>query len=141
MLKMTATVVVYWFENWKDRTGICLFQLHFLCPGGNFTIFVTITCSYLIQQPVYYFLSHLSLMDRCYTTTVISRLIRDLGATGEDISYNNCMTQLFTAHSLATVEMFILVSMAFDRYIAVVRPLHYMVIMCRLRCPMLITVA
>ena len=51
------------------------------------------------------------------------------------------MTQLFTAHLLAGVEIFILVSMAFDCYIAIVKPLHYMVIMNRQRCDMLIILA
>lgn len=51
------------------------------------------------------------------------------------------MTQLFTAHLLAGVEIFILVSMALDRYVAIVKPLHYMVIMNRRRCNLLIFMA
>ena len=108
---------------------------------GNVIILLTITCSHLIEQPMYYFLCHLSLMDLCYTSTVVPRLIRDLGAARKNISYNNCMTQLFAAHLLAGVEIFILVSMAFDRYVAIVKPLHYTVLMNRQRCNMLIFTA
>ncbi|XP_058546623.1 olfactory receptor 4P4-like [Neofelis nebulosa] len=108
---------------------------------GNFIILLTITCSHLIEQPMYYFLCHLSLMDLCYTSTVVPRLLRDLGAARRNISYNNCMTQLFAAHLLAGVEIFILVSMAFDRYVAIVKPLHYTVLMNRQRCNMLIFTA
>ncbi|XP_043434973.1 olfactory receptor 4P4-like [Prionailurus bengalensis] len=108
---------------------------------GNVIILLTITCSHLIEQPMYYFLCHLSLMDLCYTSTVVPRLIRDLGAARKNISYNNCMTQLFAAHLLAGVEIFILVSMAFDRYVAIVKPLHYMVLMNRQRCNLLIFTA
>ncbi|XP_014939871.3 olfactory receptor 4P4-like [Acinonyx jubatus] len=108
---------------------------------GNVIILLTITCSHLIEQPMYYFLCHLSLMDLCYTSTVVPRLIRDLGAARRNISYNNCMTQLFAAHLLAGVEIFILVSMAFDRYVAIVKPLHYTVLMNRQRCNMLIFTA
>ncbi|XP_019268047.2 olfactory receptor 4P4-like [Panthera pardus] len=108
---------------------------------GNFIILFTITCSHLIEQPMYYFLCHLSLMDLCYTSTVVPRLIRDLGAARKNISYNNCMTQLFAAHLLAGVEIFILVAMAFDRYVAIVKPLHYTVLMNRQRCNMLIFTA
>ncbi|XP_043434969.1 olfactory receptor 4P4-like [Prionailurus bengalensis] len=108
---------------------------------GNFIILLTITCSHLIQQPMYYFLCHLSLMDLCYTSTVVPRLLRDLGAARRNISYNNCMTQLFAAHLLAGVEIFILVSMAFDRYVAIVKPLHYTVLMNRQRCNLLIFTA
>ncbi|XP_045748577.1 olfactory receptor 4P4-like [Mirounga angustirostris] len=108
---------------------------------GNFIILLTIACSHLIGQPMYYFLCHLALMDLCYTSTVVPRLIRDLGSARKNISYNNCMTQLFTAHLLAGVEIFILVSMALDRYIAIVKPLHYMVIMNRQKCSILIFMA
>ena len=45
---------------------------------GNFIISLTITCSHLMQQLMYYFLCHLSLMDVCYTSMVVPRLIRDL---------------------------------------------------------------
>ncbi|XP_055990734.1 olfactory receptor 4P4-like [Sorex fumeus] len=131
---------------WENKQIELLFFFFFLlcCLAilmGNFIILLTITCSHLIQQPMYYFLCHLSLMDLGYTMTVIPRLLRDLVAARKNISYNSCMTQLFAAHLLAGVEIFILVSMAFDRYVAIVKPLHYMVIMNRERCSMLILVA
>ncbi|KAM8971080.1 olfactory receptor 4P4-like [Sarcophilus harrisii] len=116
---------------------ICYFVI-FL---GNFIIFITITCSHLIHQPMYYFLCHLSLMDLAYTSTIIPRLIRDLAAKRKNISFNSCMTQLFTGHFLGGVEMLILVSMAFDRYVAICKPLHYLVIITRQRCNMLILLA
>ncbi|XP_072648005.1 olfactory receptor 4P4-like [Canis lupus baileyi] len=129
----------------NKQIELLFFFLFLLCYlailMGNFIILLTIICSHLIEQPMYYFLCHLSLMDLCYTSTVVPRLIRDLGAARKNISYNNCMTQLFTAHLLAGVEIFILVSMALDRYVAIVKPLHYMVIMSRRRCNLLIFMA
>ncbi|XP_004585610.2 olfactory receptor 4P4-like [Ochotona princeps] len=131
---------------WGNRhTELLLFFFFLLCYlavlMGNFIILLTITCSHLIEQPMYYFLCHLSLMDVCYTSTVVPRLIRDLAAVRKNISYAKCMTQLFTLHLLAGVEIFILVCMALDRYVAIVKPLHYMVIMNRKRCHMLIAMA
>ncbi|EFB28659.1 hypothetical protein PANDA_021558, partial [Ailuropoda melanoleuca] len=131
---------------WENRQLELLFLVLFLLCYlavlmGNFIILLTITCSHLIEQPMYYFLCHLSLMDLCYTSTVVPRLIRDLGTARKNISYNNCMTQLFTAHLLAAVEIFILVSMAVDRYVAIVKPLHYMLIMNRRECNVLVFVA
>ncbi|XP_068947070.1 olfactory receptor 4P4-like [Petaurus breviceps papuanus] len=108
---------------------------------GNIIIFITIIGSHLIQQPMYYFLCHLSYMDLAYTSTVVPSLLRDLIAKQNSISYNNCMTQLFTAHFLSGVEMFILVSMAFDRYVAICKPLHYMIIVNRQRCNMMLVMA
>ncbi|XP_059243518.1 olfactory receptor 4P4-like, partial [Mustela nigripes] len=131
---------------WGNKQMELLFFFFFLLCYlvilmGNFLILFTITCSHLIEQPMYYFLCHLSLMDLGYTSTVVPRLIRDLVTARKNISYNNCMTQLFTAHLLAGVEIFILVSMALDRYVAIVKPLHYMVLMNRRRCNMLVFMA
>ncbi|XP_074083947.1 olfactory receptor 4P4-like [Macrotis lagotis] len=119
-----------------------LFMLcYFVIFLGNFIILVTITCSHLIHQPMYYFLCHLSLMDLTFTSTVIPSLVRNLVAKRRNISFNSCMTQLFIGHFLAGVEMLVLVSMAFDRYVAICKPLHYMVIVTRQRCNMLVLLA
>ncbi|XP_058518245.1 olfactory receptor 4P4-like [Ochotona princeps] len=131
---------------WGNRyIELLLFFFFLLCYlavlMGNFIILLTITCSHLIEQPMYYFLCHLSLMDVCYTSTVVPRLIRDLAAARKNISYGACMIQLFTVHFLGGVEIFILVCMALDRYVAIVKPLHYMVIMNRKNCNLLIAMA
>ena len=129
----------------NKKIELLFFSLFLLCYlavwMGNVIILLTIPCSHLKQQPMHYFLCHLSLLDVSYPSTVVLRLIRDLAAAKKNISYNNCMTQLFTAHLLAGVELFILVSMASDRYVAIVKPLHYMVIMHRQRCNMWIALA
>ena len=123
----------------NKKIELLFFFLFLLCYlavlMGNFIIFLTITCSHLMQQPMYYFLCHLSFMDFSYTSTVIPRLITDLAAARRNISYNNCMTQIFTAHLLAGVEIFILFFMAFDHYIAIVKPLN------RQSCDMLMVLA
>ncbi|XP_048216975.1 olfactory receptor 4P4-like [Perognathus longimembris pacificus] len=140
---VTEFVFIGLFES--RQTELLLFFLFLLCYlavlMGNSIILLTVSCSHLLEQPMYYFLCHLSLMDLCSTSIVVPQLLRNLVATRRDISYNNCMTQLFTYHWLAGVEIFILVSMAFDRYVAIVKPLHYMLIMNRKRCHLLIGVA
>ena len=66
----------------KQVELLLFFFLFLLCYlgvlMGNFIISLTITCSHLMQQLMYYFLCHLSLMDVCYTSMVVPRLIRDL---------------------------------------------------------------
>ncbi|MBZ3887242.1 Olfactory receptor 4P4 [Sciurus carolinensis] len=131
-----------WTNKEIELLFFVLFLLCYLAVlVGNVLILLTITCSPLIEQPMYYFLGHLSFMDLCYTSTVVPGLIRDLAAARKTISYSSCMTQLFTAHLLAGVEIFILVSMALDRYVAIVKPLHYMAIMNRRKCNLLVVVA
>ncbi|KAM9079821.1 LOW QUALITY PROTEIN: olfactory receptor 4P4-like [Megaptera novaeangliae] len=99
---------------------------------------ISITCSQLINQPLYFFLSYLSLSDLCYTSTVTPKLITDLLAVRKSISYNGCMTQLFTMHFFGGMEVFILTGMAYDRYVAICKPLHYTVIMTRQKCAAMI---
>ncbi|KAM8971751.1 olfactory receptor 4P4-like [Sarcophilus harrisii] len=140
---VTEFVLLGLFMN-QDLKMMCFIIFlfcYFAIFMGNFIIFFTITGSHLSQQPMYYFLCHLSLMDLAYTSTIVPRLIRDLIAKEKNISFISCMTQLFTAHFLATVEMFILVSMAFDRYVAICKPLHYMIIVNRQRCNTMILMA
>ncbi|EFB27252.1 hypothetical protein PANDA_022206, partial [Ailuropoda melanoleuca] len=106
--------------------------------SGNLFILLTIRGSRLREQPMYFFLSYLSFMDVCFTSTVAPKLITDLLAQQKTISYNSCIAQMFFAHFFGATEMFILVSMAYDRYAAICRPLHYMVIMSRQVCYVLL---
>ncbi|XP_008692284.2 olfactory receptor 4P4-like [Ursus maritimus] len=109
--------------------------------AGNLLILVSIRLSPLYHQPMYYFLSHLSSMDICYTSVVTPKLIADLLVERKIISYENCMLQLFTMHFFGGVEIFILTAMAFDRYAAICKPLHYVIIMNRTRCNLLVLAA
>uniref|UniRef100_A0A452UU12 Olfactory receptor n=1 Tax=Ursus maritimus TaxID=29073 RepID=A0A452UU12_URSMA len=106
---------------------------------GNLLIMISITCSPLMNQPMYFFLNCLSLSDLCYTSTVTPKLMTDLLAERKTISYSNCMTQLFILHFLGGVEIFILTGMAYDRYVAICKPLHYTFIMSRRRCHAIVT--
>ncbi|XP_021540869.1 olfactory receptor 4P4-like [Neomonachus schauinslandi] len=106
---------------------------------GNLLIMISIMCSPLIEQPMYFFLNYLSLSDLCYTSTVTPELMTDLLAERQTISYGNCMTQLFTTHLFGGVEIFVLTGMAYDCYVAICKPLHYTVIMSSQRCNSIIT--
>ncbi|XP_045751223.1 olfactory receptor 4P4-like [Mirounga angustirostris] len=106
---------------------------------GNLLIMISIMCSRLIEQPMYFFLNYLSLSDLCYTSTVTPELMTDLLAERQTISYGNCMTQLFTTHLFGGVEIFVLTGMAYDRYVAICKPLHYTIIMSSQRCNSIIT--
>ncbi|XP_007526497.1 olfactory receptor 4P4-like [Erinaceus europaeus] len=108
---------------------------------GNLLILISILCSNLFHQPMYYFLIHLSSMDICYTSTVTPKLIADLLVEIKTISYSGCMLQVFAMHFFGGVETFILTAMAYDRYVAICKPLHYMLIMNRTRCNLLVIAA
>ncbi|XP_045642436.1 olfactory receptor 4P4-like [Ursus americanus] len=101
---------------------------------GNLIIMTSITCGQLINQPMYFFLNYLALSDLLYTSTVTPKLMTDLLTEKKVISYKNCMTQLFTTHFFGGVEVFIITGMAYDRYVAICKPLHYAILMNRRRC-------
>ncbi|XP_036748238.2 olfactory receptor 4P4-like [Manis pentadactyla] len=116
----------------KDAEVACfvLFSLCYIAIlSGNLLILFTIRGSRLREQPMYFFLSCLSFMDVCFTSTVAPKLITDSLAQRKTISYNSCMAQMFYAHFFGAVEIFILVAMAYDRYAAICRPLRYTAIM------------
>ncbi|XP_047373570.1 olfactory receptor 4P4-like isoform X2 [Sciurus carolinensis] len=126
----------------KKEIGILCFLLFLLCYiailSGNLRIMISISCSQLINQPMYFFLSYLSLSDLCYTSTVTPKLIMDSLLTRKSISYTGCMTQLFSMHFFGGIEVFILTGMAYDRYVAICKSLHYTVIMSRQKCDAMI---
>ncbi|XP_006902395.1 PREDICTED: olfactory receptor 4P4-like [Elephantulus edwardii] len=132
------------FSN-DSNTQLFCFVLFLFCYisllVGNLLILVSIRCSSLFHQPMYYFLSHLSSMDICYTSSVTPKLIADLLVRTKSISYGNCMLQVFAMHFFGSIEIFILTVMAFDRYVAICKPLHYMIIMNRTRCNLLVLAA
>ena len=122
----------------KKEIEILCFLLFLLCYTailiGNLLVMIFITSSQLMKQPMYFFLSNLSLSDLCYTSTVTPKLITDLLAAKKTISYNGCMTQLFTMHFFGGIEVFVLTGMAYDRYVAICKPLRYTLIMTRQKC-------
>ncbi|XP_068947067.1 olfactory receptor 4P4-like [Petaurus breviceps papuanus] len=108
---------------------------------GNLIILISICGSPLFHQPMYYFLSHLSSMDIYYTSSVTPKLIGDLLTERKTISYDYCMFQIFSVHFFGSIEVFILTAMAFDRCVAICKPLHYLVIMSRKKCNLLVLAA
>ena len=108
---------------------------------GNFLIVVTIKTSRTLGSPMYFFLFYLSFADACFSTTTAPRLIVDVLSQEKTISYNECMTQVFAAHFFGCMEIFVLILMAFDRYIAICKPLRYTTIMSRHLCGVLVILA
>ncbi|XP_046505615.1 olfactory receptor 4C16-like [Equus quagga] len=108
---------------------------------GNFLIITTIKTSRALGTPMYFFLFHLSLSDTCYSTSVAPRMIVDALLKKTTISFSECIIQVFSFHFFGCLEIFILILMALDRYVAICKPLHYMTIMSRQVCGALVFVA
>ncbi|GAB1296000.1 Olfactory receptor [Apodemus speciosus] len=96
---------------------------------GNTVIIILSQLDLRLHTPMYYFLSHLSFLDLCYTASTVPQLLANLSGLDRTISFGRCVAQLFIMLSLGGIECVLLVAMAIDRYAAVCRPLHYTTIM------------
>ncbi|XP_008825926.1 olfactory receptor 4C16-like [Nannospalax galili] len=108
---------------------------------GNLLIIITVKTSQALGSPMYFFLFHLSLSDTCLSTSIAPRMIVDTFLKEATISFSECIIQIFTSHIFGCQEIFILILMAVDRYVAICKPLHYMTVMSRRVCGVLVGVA
>ncbi|XP_044513104.1 olfactory receptor 2C1-like [Gracilinanus agilis] len=96
---------------------------------GNLTIILISRLDARLHTPMYFFLSNLSSLDLAFTTSSVPQMLLNLWGPDKTISYGGCITQLYVFLWLGATEAILLVVMAFDRYVAICRPLHYMTIM------------
>ncbi|XP_065801643.1 olfactory receptor 4C11-like [Muntiacus reevesi] len=127
-------------EKQKVIFGVFLI-LYLATLLGNFLIVVTIKTSRTLGSPMYFFVFYLCFADACFSTTTAPRLIVDVLSQEKTISYSECMTQVFAAHFFGCMEIFVLILMAFYRYIAICKPLRYTTIMSRHLCGGLVILA
>lgn len=92
---------------------------------GNGGMMVIIHADSHLHTPMYFFLSNLSFVDLGYSSAVAPKMVAALQSGNKVISYNGCAAQLFFFVGFATVECYLLASMAYDRHAAICRPLHY----------------
>ncbi|XP_078504370.1 olfactory receptor 1f45-like [Lissotriton helveticus] len=98
---------------------------------GNSTIIFIIRVDSQLHTPMYFFLSILSFVDICLTTSTVPKLLANIFLEKKSISFYGCFVQLHFFFSLGNMTGFLLAIMAVDRYLAISKPLHYAMIMSR----------
>nr|XP_038949996.1 LOW QUALITY PROTEIN: olfactory receptor 4Q3 [Rattus norvegicus] len=97
--------------------------------GNLLIVLVVQTDARLLQSPMYYFLHHLSFIDLCLSCVAVPKMLGDFLRREKVIPFSGCLAQLFFLHFLGACEMFLLTVMAYDRYVAICNPLHYLRVM------------
>ena len=92
---------------------------------GNTLIVAVIWVDSTLQEPMYCFLCVLAAMDMVMASSVVPKMVSIFSSGDNAISFNACFTQMYFVHAAAAVETGLLLAMAFDRYVAICKPLHY----------------
>ncbi|KAM5150046.1 olfactory receptor 1468-like [Callospermophilus lateralis] len=108
---------------------------------GNFLIIVLIRLDSHLHTPMYIFLSNLSFSDLCFSSVTMPKLLQNMQSQVPSIPYADCLTQMYFFLFFADLESFLLVAMAYDRYVAICFPLHYTTIMSPKLCLFLVVLS
>ncbi|XP_041520430.1 olfactory receptor 1468-like [Microtus oregoni] len=96
---------------------------------GNLIIIILIILDSHLHMPMYLFLSNLSFSDLCFSSVTMPKLLQNMQSEDTSIPYAGCLTQMYFLMVFGDMESFLLVVMAYDRYVAICFPLHYTSIM------------
>ncbi|XP_020768334.1 olfactory receptor 4F3/4F16/4F29-like [Odocoileus virginianus] len=118
-------------DSWEIQLLLFVFSSTFFMASmmGNSLIILTVTSDPHLHSPMYFLLANLSFIDMGVSSVTSPKMIYDLFRKRKVISFSGCITQIFFIHVIGGVEVVLLIAMAFDRYVAICKPLHYLTIM------------
>lgn len=120
------------------QLGVPLFLaflvIYALTVSGNGLIILTVLVDTRLHRPMYWFLCHLSFLDMTISSAIVPKMLAGFLLDSRIISFGGCVIQLFSFHFLGCTECFLYTLMAYDRFLAICKPLHYATIMTRNVC-------
>ncbi|XP_075384351.1 olfactory receptor 1f45-like [Tenrec ecaudatus] len=127
------------FQEQQQKPLFVLFLSMYLATVlGNLLIILAISTDSRLHSPMYFFLSILSFVDLCFSSTTVPKMLANHILESQTISYSGCLTQLYFLIVFVDMDNFLLAVMAYDRYVAVCHPLHYTTKMTPQLCALLV---
>ncbi|KAM3918976.1 olfactory receptor 12D1-like [Leptodactylus fuscus] len=117
---------------------VTFLMFYLLSFVGNLCIVTVVIADHGLHTPMYFLLGNLSFLDFFYATTTVPKMLSGLLMEDKKISFQACITQLYSFHFLGSTEAMLLASMSYDRYVAICNPLRYQVLMARAVCIQLV---
>ncbi|XP_020007736.1 olfactory receptor 7A10-like [Castor canadensis] len=117
------------------------FSMYLVTVFGNLLIILATIVDPQLHTPMYFFLSNLSLVDICFTSTTIPKMLVNIQTHSKAIAYKSCIIQIYFFVLFVVLDNFLLAVMAYDRFVAICHPLHYTVIMKPQLCWLLVLVS
>ena len=105
---------------------------------GNLFIILAVSSDSHLHTPMYFFLSNLSLVDICLSSTTIPKMLWNIQTQSKVITYEGCITQIYFFTLFVVLDIFLLTARAYDCFVAICHPLHYIVIMNPWLCALLV---
>ncbi|XP_062967684.1 olfactory receptor 7D2 [Cynocephalus volans] len=117
---------------------VLFLSMYLVTVLGNLLIILAISSDSHLHTPMYFFLSNLSLVDICFSTSIVPKMLVNIQTENKAISYIDCLTQVYFSMLFPILDTLLLTAMAYDRFVAICHPLHYTVIMNSRLCGLLV---
>ncbi|XP_069339575.1 olfactory receptor 1A1 [Eulemur rufifrons] len=125
-------------QEQKDFFFILFLFIYPITLIGNVLIILAIHSDIHLHNPMYFFLANLSLVDIFFSSVTIPKMLANHLLGSKSISFGGCLTQMYFMIALGNTDSYILAVMAYDRAVAISRPLHYTTVMSPRSCILLV---
>ncbi|XP_004412054.1 PREDICTED: olfactory receptor 10AG1-like [Odobenus rosmarus divergens] len=136
-LSSVVEFVLLGFSDLPNFQGLLfgiLFLIYLFILTGNGLLIIITRVDSVLRTPMYFFLANFSSLEIGYVSVTLPRILVSLSTQDRNISWLGCATQMCFSHMLGATECFLLVVMAYDRYVAICNPLHYLLVMNHTKC-------
>ncbi|XP_055263188.1 olfactory receptor 5K1-like [Moschus berezovskii] len=136
-LSLTTEFILIGFTDHpqlKTPLFLVFFTIYLITMVGNLGLVALIVAEHRLHTPMYIFLGNLALMDSCCSCAITPKVLENLFSKDRMISLYECIVQFYFFCFAETADCFLLAAMAYDRYVAICKPLQYHTMMSKKLC-------